>query len=63
MVLSEPPEGGTDLVRRPRAVALQHTCRESLAARSTLLIEGGMAGHPNVCKYRTLTLSLLMRTQ
>ena len=45
VVLSELAEGGTGLVRRPRAVALQRTCLESLAARSTGLIEGGMAAH------------------
>ena len=44
-LLLELAGGGTCLVRRPRAVALQPTCRESLAARSTELIEGGMAGY------------------
>lgn len=44
-VLPELAEGGTGLVRRPRAVALQRICRESLAARSTELIVGGMAGY------------------
>ena len=43
--LPELAVGDICLVRRPRAVSLQRTCRESLAARSTELIEGGMAGY------------------